>query len=228
MPITRALGLSSTILDRFSKSPLPSSITVLGSGVFVAVFLGQGVNSGSNLGSMRGCGVDLGSGRGSDVLRIAEIVGEKGFAYGVDIAEGMLETAHKKAERLGIRNAGFVRSELEKIDLDDGIADFVISNCTINHAGDKQAVWSEIFRILKPGGRFVVSDIYASEQVPEEYRNDPVAVAECWAGAVTRDKYFETVEKTGFVNIEVIEESLPYDKGKIQVSSITLVGIKPH
>lgn len=173
-------------------------------------------------------GVDLGSGRGSDVLRIAEIVGEKGFAYGIDIAEGMLETAYKKAERLGIRNAGFVRSELEKIDLDDGIADFIISNCTINHAGDKQAVWSEIFRILKPGGRFVVSDIYASEQVPEEYRNDPVAVAECWAGAVTRDKYFETVEKTGFVNIEVIEESLPYDKGKIQVSSITLVGIKPH
>jgi ubiquinone/menaquinone biosynthesis C-methylase UbiE len=173
-------------------------------------------------------GVDLGSGRGSDVLRIAEIVGEKGFAYGIDIAEGMLETAHKKAERIGIRNARFVKSELEKIDLDDGIADFVISNCTINHAGDKQAVWSEIFRVLKPGGRFVVSDIYASEQVSEEYRNDPVAVAECWAGAVTRDEYFDTVEKTGFVNIDVIEESLPYDKGKIQVSSITLAGKKPH
>jgi len=172
-------------------------------------------------------GVDLGSGRGSDVLRIAEIVGEKGFAYGIDIAEGMLETAQKNASRLGIRNARFVKSELEKINLEDGIADFVISNCTINHAGDKQSVWNEIFRILKPGGRFVVSDIYASEEVSEEYRNDPVAVAECWAGAVTRDEYFDTVEKTGFVNINIIEESLPYDKGKIQVSSITLAGKKP-
>jgi len=172
-------------------------------------------------------GVDLGSGRGSDVLRIAEIVGEKGFAYGLDIAEGMLETAQKNASRLGIRNARFVKSELEKINLEDGIADFVISNCTINHAGDKQSVWNEIFRILKPGGRFVVSDIYASEEVSEEYRNDPVAVAECWAGAVTRDEYFDTVEKTGFVNINIIEESLPYDKGKIQVSSITLAGKKP-
>jgi ubiquinone/menaquinone biosynthesis C-methylase UbiE len=172
-------------------------------------------------------GVDLGSGRGSDVIRIAEIVGEKGFAYGIDIADGMLETAQRNAKKLGVQNVRFVRSELEGIDLDDGIADFVISNCTINHAGDKRAVWKEIFRILKPGGRFVVSDIYASEEVPAEYRNDPVAVAECWAGAVTREVYFDTVDKAGFVNVEVLEESLPYDKGKIQVSSMTLVGEKP-
>ncbi len=172
-------------------------------------------------------GVDLGSGRGSDVLRIAETVGEQGFAYGVDIADGMLETGKKKAERLGIRNAKFVRSELEKIDLDDEVADFVISNCTINHARDKQAVWKEVFRILKPGGRFVASDIYASAEVPEEYRSDPVAVAECWAGAGTKEEYFQTVLHTGFVNVEIIEESLPYDKGKIQVASITLAGTKP-
>lgn len=172
-------------------------------------------------------GVDLGSGRGSDVLRIAETVGEQGFAYGVDIADGMLETARKKAEKLGIRNARYVRSELEKIDLGDEAADFVISNCTINHARDKHAVWSEVFRILKPGGRFVVSDIYTTAEVPEEYRNNPVAVSECWAGAVTKDEYLQTVLHAGFVNIEIIEESLPYDKGKIQVASITLAGTKP-
>ena len=107
------------------------------------------------------------------------------------------------------------------------MADFVISNCTINHAGDKGAVWSEIFRILKPGGRFVVSDIYASEEVPLAYRSDPVAVAECWAGAVTREEYFDTVLQAGFTSIEVIEESLPYEKGDIEVSSITLAGNKP-
>jgi ubiquinone/menaquinone biosynthesis C-methylase UbiE len=172
-------------------------------------------------------GVDLGSGRGNDVLRIAEIVGELGFAYGIDIADGMLESARSKAERLGVRNAVFVKSELGKIDLDDEVADFVISNCTINHAPDKQAVWKQIFRILKPGGRFVVSDIYATAEVPEEYWNDPALVAECWAGAATRDEYLRTVLRTGFVNIEIIEESLPYDKGKIQVTSITLAGKKP-
>jgi arsenite methyltransferase len=172
-------------------------------------------------------GVDLGSGRGNDVLRIAEIVGEQGFAYGVDIADGMLESARKRAERLGVHNAGFVKSELEEIDLDDEVADFVISNCTINHARNKQAVWKQIFRILKPGGRFVVSDIYANVEVPEEYRNDPTQVAQCWAGAATRDEYLQTVLRTGFVNIEIVEESLPYDKGKIQVASITLAGKKP-
>ena len=172
-------------------------------------------------------GVDLGSGRGNDVLRIAEIVGEQGFAYGVDIAEGMLESARSKAERLGVHNAGFVKSELEKIDLDDEVADFIISNCTINHARDKQAVWKQIFRILKPGGRFVVSDIYTTAEVPEKHRNDPALVAECWAGAATRDEYLQTLLRAGFVNIEIIEESLPYDKGKIRVASITLAGKKP-
>lgn len=172
-------------------------------------------------------GVDLGSGRGNDVLRIAEIVGEQGFAYGVDIADGMLESARRRAERLGVHNAGFVKSELEEIDLDDEVADFVISNCTINHARNKQAVWKQIFRILKPGGRFVVSDIYANVEVPEEYRNDPAQVAECWAGAATRDEYLQTVLRTGFVNIEIVEESLPYNKGEIQVASITLAGKKP-
>jgi ubiquinone/menaquinone biosynthesis C-methylase UbiE len=172
-------------------------------------------------------GVDLGSGRGNDVLRIAGIVGEQGFAYGVDIADGMLESARRKAERLGVHNARFVKSELEKIGLDDEVADFVISNCTINHARDKQAVWKQIFRILKPGGRFVVSDIYANAEVPEEYRNNPALVAECWAGAATRDEYLQTVLRTGFVNIEIVEESLPYDKGEIQVASITLAGMKP-
>ena len=171
--------------------------------------------------------VDLGSGRGTDVLRMADEVGETGFIYGIDISEGMLEKARQNAAKFEIKNVRFLQCELEKIDLADGIADLVISNCTINHAADKEAVWSEVYRILKKGGRFVVSDIYATDPIPEAYRNDPVAVAECWAGAVTRDEYMSTLAKKGFTGVEIIEESNPYSKGKVEVASITIAGKKP-
>ncbi len=170
--------------------------------------------------------IDLGSGRGTDVLRLAEAVGDKGFVFGIDISEGMLQKAKNTAGRLGVKNVEFIRSVLEKISLPDGIADLVISNCTINHSSDKQAVWNEIFRVLKRGGRFVVSDIYSTEPVPEEYRTDPVAVSECWAGSVTRDEYLEQIRRAGFSSVEIIEESSPYDKGKIRVASWTLSGHK--
>lgn len=171
--------------------------------------------------------VDLGSGRGTDVLRMAEEAGPEGFVYGIDISDGMLEKARANAEKFGITNVRFIKSELEKIGLPDRTANLVISNCTINHASDKQAVWNEIFRILKKGGRFVVSDIYSMEPIAEEYRNDPQAVAECWAGAVTRAEYLETLTRAGFTNIGIIEESAPYPKGKTTVSSFTIAGKRP-
>jgi len=170
--------------------------------------------------------VDLGSGRGNDVLRLAETVGNNGFVYGIDISEGMLQKARNTADRLGIINVEFINSSLEKINLADGIADLVISNCTINHSSDKQSVWNEVFRILKRGGRFVVSDIYSVSPVPEEYRNDPVAVAECWAGSVTREEYIEQLRKAGFSDVRIIEESEPYEKGKVLVASWTVAGSK--
>jgi arsenite methyltransferase len=170
--------------------------------------------------------VDLGSGRGTDAIRLAEDVGKSGFVYGIDISDGMIEKAIETAIKMGIANVKFIKSQLEKIDLNDSIADLVISNCTINHAEDKQSVWNEIYRILKKNGRFVISDIYSSAPVPEEYKNDPVAIAECWAGAVTRDEYIEQLEKAGFYNISILEESEPYAKGKIMVSSWTIAGKK--
>jgi arsenite methyltransferase len=172
--------------------------------------------------------VDLGSGRGTDVMRLAETVGDSGFVYGIDISEGMIKKARNTAEHLGVTNVRFISSPLEKINLDDNIADLVISNCTINHSSDKQSVWNEVFRILKKGGRFVVSDIFSVNYVPDEYRNDPVAVSECWAGSVTRNEYLEQLKKAGFTSIKVIEESTPYEKGKILVSSWTITGIKPN
>ncbi len=170
--------------------------------------------------------VDLGSGRGTDVLRLAEEVGEEGFVYGIDISEGMLKKAASTARKLGIDNVSFRHAELEMLPIPDSSIDLVISNCTINHASDKQKVWDEVYRILKSTGRFVVSDIYSIQEVPEEFRNDPVAISECWAGAVTRQEYMQQLKIAGFQDIEIIEESKPYPKGKIEVASLTIQGKK--
>jgi ubiquinone/menaquinone biosynthesis C-methylase UbiE len=170
--------------------------------------------------------VDLGSGRGTDAMRLAEIVGNEGYVYGIDISEGMIRKARSSAERLGVKNIEFIHSTLEKLELKDQIADIVISNCTINHSSDKQSVWNEVSRILKNNGRFVVSDIYSLAPVPDEYRNDPVAVSECWAGSVTRDEYLRQLANAGFESVRIIEESDPYDKGMIKVSSWTIAGVK--
>jgi ubiquinone/menaquinone biosynthesis C-methylase UbiE len=170
--------------------------------------------------------LDLGSGRGTDVLAMAADVGENGFAYGLDISDGMLEKARKNAAKFDANNVEFIKSELEIIPLEDNKLDLIISNCTLNHAKDKQAVWNEIYRTLKPGGRFVVSDIYSTETVPEEFANDPQAVAECWAGAITKDEYIKVLNKAGFSEIEILEDSAPYPKGNIEVCSFTIKSIK--
>lgn len=170
--------------------------------------------------------VDLGSGRGTDVLRMAEEVGEEGFVYGIDISEGMLETARKNAAKLGLTHVKFIQSDLETIPLPGNHADLIISNCTLNHVSDKSKVWNEIYRILKTGGRFVISDIYSVLPIPDEYRNDPDAVAECWAGAVTRKEYLKTLIDTGFTGIQILEESESYQKGKAEIASFTVYGRK--
>lgn len=160
------------------------------------------------------------------MLRFAEAVGPTGHAYGVDMADGMLEKARRTAEKLGIANATFLRAPLDGIPLPDASVDWVASNCALNHATDKAAVWREIARVLKPGGRFVVSDIYAVETIPDAYRNDPEAVAECWAGAVSRKEYLDHVAGAGLVDVRVTEESQPYEKGKAIVASFTVHGAK--
>ena len=170
--------------------------------------------------------VDLGSGRGNDVIRLAEEVGGEGFVFGIDISEGMIAKAKANLEKFEVENAKILQSELEKLPLDDNSVNLVISNCTINHAADKQAVWNEIFRILKPDGRFVVSDIYATSPIADKYRNDPTAVAECWAGSVTKEEYLTALENAGFKNLIIYEESAPYAKGQAEVSSWTISGRK--
>jgi len=171
--------------------------------------------------------VDLGSGRGTDAMRLADDVGSDGLVWGIDISDGMLEKARATAQRLGYSNVRLEKAELENLPIPSMSVDVVISNCVLNHAKDKAKVWTEIERILKPGGRFVVSDIYSSETVPDEFRHDPEAVAECWAGADTREVYLKTVHEAGLQDLSVLEESAPYAKGRIEVSSFTLQGWKP-
>ena len=171
--------------------------------------------------------IDLGSGRGNDVIRLAEAVGEKGHAYGIDISEGMIAKARMNISKFEVTNATILQAELEKLPLSKESVDVVISNCTINHSRNKPKVWSEVFRILKDEGRFVVSDIYATQPIAEEYRNDPEAIAECWAGAVTRAEYLTMLEAAGFYQIQILEESAPYAKGQAEVASFTITGKKP-
>lgn len=170
--------------------------------------------------------IDLGSGRGTDVLKMADIVGPDGFVYGIDATPEMLEKAKRTAGKLGVENVEFILSGLEEIPVESGKADLIISNCVLNHVKRKDKVWKEIYRLLKTGGRFVISDIYSLEPVPSEFSSDPDAIAECWAGSVTREVYLNDVKNAGFSKVDIVEESSPYEKGKIKVSSFTIKGVK--
>jgi len=171
--------------------------------------------------------IDLGCGRGTDVVRLADKVGPTGKVFGVDLTDAMLEKARRTARKLGVTNAIFFRSDLTTIALPDESTDWVTSNCVLNHVADKPRVWREIARIMKPGAQFVISDIYATEPISPEDRANPEAVAECWAGAVTKDEYLAEVVGAGLVDVQVSEESAPYRKGRATVVSFTVVGRKP-
>jgi ubiquinone/menaquinone biosynthesis C-methylase UbiE len=172
--------------------------------------------------------IDLGCGRGTDVLRLADLVGPTGQALGLDLTEAMLEKGRARATQLGLGNATFRRSTLEHLEAPTESADWVFSNCVLNHATDKSAVWRELARVLKPGGHFIVSDIYAAEAIAARYRDDPEAVAECWAGAVTRTEYLAQIAAAGLTGVKVLEESEPYDKGPARVVSFTVTGLRPR
>lgn len=170
--------------------------------------------------------VDLGSGRGNDVIKAAKLVGPSGMAYGVDFTARMIQVAEISRKKLRVENARFLEGEIHRIPLEDNSVDVVISNCTINHAEDKGAVYKDIYRVLKPGGRFVVSDILADRDLPEEVKNDPEAWAQCYGGAVVKEEYFAAIQEGGFTNVEILEESEPYEKGGVMVISTTMRGTK--
>ena len=148
--------------------------------------------------------LDLGSGGGIDVLLSARRVGPTGKAYGLDMTDEMLALARENQRKAGVQNVEFLKGEIEAIPLPDNSVDVVISNCVINLSGDKDRVLREAFRVLKPGGRFAVSDIVTHGTVPDELRRDILLWVGCIAGALEDNEYRAKLATAGFeaVNIE--------------------------
>jgi arsenite methyltransferase len=147
--------------------------------------------------------LDLGSGGGIDVLLSAKRVGPNGKAYGLDMTDDMLALARENQQRAGVENAEFLKGEIENIPLPDNSVDVIISNCVINLSADKDRVLREAYRVLKPGGRFAVSDVVVRGEVPEAIRKSMLLWVGCIAGALSDYEYSSKLAKAGFENIEL-------------------------
>lgn len=154
--------------------------------------------------------LDLGSGGGIDVLLSARRVGPTGRAYGLDMTEDMLALARDNQRKAGIENVEFLKGEIEHIPLPDNSVDVIISNCVINLSGNKDQVLREAFRVLKPGGRFAVSDVVVRGGVPAEVRRNMELWVGCIAGALEEREYTEKLTAAGFAAID-IEPTRVYD-----------------
>ncbi len=147
--------------------------------------------------------LDLGAGGGIDVLLSARRVGPTGFAYGLDMTDEMLELAERNRAASGATNVKFLKGTIEHIPLPDNSVDVIISNCVINLSADKDRVFAEALRVLKPGGRFAVSDIVVETRLPDALRKDLAAYVGCVAGALAVDDYIAGLERAGFVEASV-------------------------
>ena len=184
----------------------------------------KSVPEGSNLGL--GCGnpvalaslkegetvLDLGAGAGFDCFLAANKVGKKGKIIGVDMTPEMVEKARENAEKSGTDNVEFRLGEIESLPVADNSVDAVISNCVINLAPDKRRVFIEAYRVLKPGGRLMISDIVLLNELPEEIRNSVEAYVGCVSGAVLKDEYLKAIKEAGFQDVKIMDEtSFPSD-----------------
>lgn len=155
--------------------------------------------------------LDLGSGAGKDVFLAAQKVGDEGRAIGVDMTPEMLALARRNAvkffETTGLSNVEFREGHIEDLPVEDASVDLVISNCVINLSPDKPQVFREVHRVLKPGGRMIVSDIVLNRPLPASARNDADLYAACIAGALLRDDYLAAIRAAGFARVQVLTDS---------------------
>ena len=147
--------------------------------------------------------LDLGSGGGIDVLLSARRVGPTGKAYGLDMTDDMLELARRNAAEAGVENVEFLRGQIEAIPLPDNSVDVIISNCVINLSGDKRSVLAEAFRVLKPGGRFAVSDVVVRGDVPPVVRRSMELWVGCVAGALEENEFKSLLADVGFEGVDI-------------------------
>lgn len=189
--------------------------------------------------------IDLGSGAGNDVFIARKLVGESGKVIGIDFSEDMIEKARKNCDKLGYNNVEFRLGEIEELPAIDKSADVVLSNCVLNLVPDKKAAFMEIFRVLKGGGRFCVSDIVLKNDLPKKLREPAELYAGCVAGAEQKDEYLNIINNVGFIDIKVVKEKeiiIPdhilseylsedeikeYKNDPNPISSITVVGERP-
>jgi arsenite methyltransferase len=151
--------------------------------------------------------MDLGSGAGFDCFLAARKVGEKGRVIGVDMTPEMVQKARENAKAGGFQNVEFRLGEIEHLPAPDNSVDVIISNCVINLAPDKAQVFREAFRVLKPGGKLLVSDIVLEGELPEAIRSSVAAYVGCVAGAVQKEDYIKAMEKAGFQDVQVLEQT---------------------
>jgi SAM-dependent methyltransferase len=187
--------ITSGLYDELQKSELPET----------AVLASLGCGNPTALAELKPGEVvlDLGSGGGIDVLLSAKRVGPTGKAYGLDMTDEMLELARENQRKAGVANVEFLKGEIENMPLPDASVDVIISNCVINLSADKDRVLAEAFRVLKPGGRFAVSDVVVRGEVPAEVRRNVELWAGCIAGALEESEYAEKLVRAGFVDFEL-------------------------
>jgi len=152
--------------------------------------------------------LDLGSGAGIDCFLAAQAVGSEGRVIGVDMTPEMLEKARENVNKSNYKNIEFRLGEIENLPVPDGIIDIVISNCVINLAPDKKRVFAEAFRVLKSGGRIMVSDIVLIRELPEVIKNNMASYVGCISGAVIKDDYLNAIRDAGFKDVIIVDESV--------------------
>ncbi|TYB33433.1 MAG: arsenite methyltransferase [Flexistipes sinusarabici] len=182
--------------------------------------------------------VDLGSGAGNDLFIARRYTGQKGYCIGIDMTEEMLKKAEENKKKLGYKNVEFRLGDIETIPVDENTADIIISNCVINLVPDKSKAFQEICRILKPGGKFCISDIVIEGEMPDEIRSSVEMYVGCVAGAISKKEYLDIIKSTGFSDVEIVElknlnTKIPETKSlklnadsNFGVFSATILGIK--
>jgi arsenite methyltransferase len=189
--------------------------------------------------------VDLGSGAGNDVFIARSVVGDRGRVIGIDMTPEMIDKARANAERRGFKNVEFRLGDIESLPVDDAAADVIVSNCVLNLVPDKRLAFAEIFRVLKPGGRFCVSDIVIQGELPANLRGVAELYVGCVAGALAADVYLGIINETGFTAIDIkavkkidfpdeymlkyisAGELAAYRASGAAILSITVVGARP-
>ena len=208
--------------------------TVLYSSAEVAVLPSEAVQASAGCGNPTALAsliegetvVDFGSGGGIDCFLAAQQVGEGGRVIGIDMTPDMIALANKNRDKLGLGNVEFHLAEMENTPLEANTADVIISNCVITLAPDKDAVFREAFRILKPGGRMYISDMVLSEALPPEVQSDVAQWVACVSGADLKEKYLERLASAGFLEVRVMKDtqSAGYPES---VRDMDFVAVKP-